>query len=186
VAGCGGLARKAEKAQAEGAQGRELAVIYTGDRQLVAVRHDALAALELANRPPRYFRRAGRVSRLWVSPETKRPAFEPLSPKELRGVLAQVAVWKKKARGGREAVARLLSRVYAEMRRLTPARVTRQPPGHTVQTTALAHEACLRLVGEADLHLKGRMHFFFAAAWDGLLAPAAGGWYNKGALGDQV
>jgi hypothetical protein len=70
----------------------------------------------------------------------------------------------KKARGGREAVARLLSRVYAEMRWLTPARVTRQPPGHTLQTPALVHEACLSLVGKADLHLEGRKHFFFAAA----------------------
>jgi hypothetical protein len=52
-------ARKADKAQAEEAPGRELPVIYTGDRQLVVVRHDALAALQLANRPPRYFRRVG-------------------------------------------------------------------------------------------------------------------------------
>ena len=88
--------------------------------------------------------------------------------------------------GDREAAARLLSRVYPELRRLTPAQVTRQPPGQTLQTTALVHEACLRLVGKADLQPEGRKHFFFAAARDGLLAPAAGGWYNKGALGDQV
>jgi hypothetical protein len=72
------------------------------------------------------------------------------------------------------------------MRQLTPARVARQPPGQTLQTTALVHEACLRLVGKADLQLQGRKHFFFAAAWDGLLAPAAGGWYNKGALEVQI
>jgi hypothetical protein len=36
-------------------------------------------------------------------PETKRPAFEPLSPEALRGVLAQVAVREKKARDGTEA-----------------------------------------------------------------------------------
>jgi hypothetical protein len=82
----------AEARKAEEAQGRELPVVYTGDRQLVAVRHDALAALKPSNRPPRYFRRAGCVSRLWVNPETKRPAFEPLSPKELRGVLGENAV----------------------------------------------------------------------------------------------
>ena len=41
-------------------------------------------------------------------------------------------------------------------------------------------------MGKADLHLEGRKHFFFAAARDGLLAPAAGGWYNKGALEAQV
>ena len=99
MAGCRGPARKADKAQAEGAQGRELAVIYTGDRQLVAVRHDALTALKPASRPPRYFRRAGCVSRLGVNPETRRPAFEPLARKALRGVLPEDAVWKKKARG---------------------------------------------------------------------------------------
>ena len=83
-------------------------------------------------------------------------------------------------------MARLLSLVYAELRRLTPARVTRQPPGQTLQTQALVHEACLRLVGKADLQPEGRKHFFFAAAWDRPLAPAAGGWYNKGALEAQV
>jgi hypothetical protein len=48
--------------------------------------------------------------------------------------------------GDQEAAARLLSRVYAELRRLTPARGTRQPPGQTLQATALVHEACLSLV----------------------------------------
>jgi len=64
--------------------------------------------------------------------------------------------------------------------------VARQPPGQTLQTTALAHEACPSLVGNADLQLEGRKHFFFAVARDGLLAPAAGGWYNKGALEVQI
>jgi hypothetical protein len=46
------------------------------------------------------FRRAGCVSRPGVNPETRRPAFEPLSPRALRGVLAQVAVREK---GGTDA-----------------------------------------------------------------------------------
>jgi hypothetical protein len=83
-------------------------------------------------------------------------------------------------------VARLLSLVYAELRRLTPARVIPQPPGQSLQTTVLVHEACLRLVGKADLQPEGRKHLFFAAARDGLLARVAGGWYNKGALEAQV
>ena len=76
-------ARKAEKARPEEAQGRELPVINTGDRQMIAVRHDALAALKPANRPPRYFRRAGCVGRLGVNPETKvvgLPGFWPPPP----------------------------------------------------------------------------------------------------------
>ena len=44
------------------------------------------------------------------------------------------------------------------------ARIARQPPGQTLQTTALVHEVYLRLVGKAGLHLEGRKHFFFAAA----------------------
>src|SRR5262249_38303344 len=64
------------------------------------VRHDALSALKLANRPPRCFRRAGGVSRLGGNPETRRPAFEPLSPEPLRGVPAEGAGRGMKARGG--------------------------------------------------------------------------------------
>ena len=66
--------------------------------------------------------------------------------------------------GDREAAARLLSLVYAELHQLARARMARLPPGQTLQTTELVHEAYLRLVGKADLHLEGRKHFFFAAA----------------------
>jgi RNA polymerase sigma factor (TIGR02999 family) len=66
--------------------------------------------------------------------------------------------------GDREAAARLLPLVYAELRRLAHARLARLPPGQTLQSTALVHEAYLRLVGKSELHLEGRQHFFFAAA----------------------
>jgi RNA polymerase sigma factor (TIGR02999 family) len=66
--------------------------------------------------------------------------------------------------GDREAASRLLSLVYAELHQLAQARMARQPPGQTLQTTELVHEAYLRLVGKADLQLEGRKHFFFAAA----------------------
>jgi RNA polymerase sigma factor (TIGR02999 family) len=66
--------------------------------------------------------------------------------------------------GDREAAARLLPLVYEELRKLAQARVARLPPGQTLQPTALVHEAYLRLVGKADLHLESRRHFFFAAA----------------------
>jgi hypothetical protein len=58
--------------------------------------------------------------------------------------------------GDREAMARLLPLVYAELHQLAQARMARQPPGQTLQTTALVHEACLHLVGKADLQLEGR------------------------------
>ncbi len=69
------------------------------------------------------------------------------------------------ARGGDEgAAARLLPLVYDELRKLAKARLAQQPPGQTLQPTALVHEVYLRLLGKADLHLESRRHFFFAAA----------------------
>jgi RNA polymerase sigma factor (TIGR02999 family) len=65
--------------------------------------------------------------------------------------------------GDRDAVARLLSLVYDQLHQLARAQMARLPPGQTLQTTALVHEAYLRLVGKADLQLEGRKHFFFAA-----------------------
>jgi hypothetical protein len=66
--------------------------------------------------------------------------------------------------GDRDAMPRLLSLVYAELHRLAQAHMARLPPGQTLQTTALVHEAYLRLAGKADLQPEGRKHFFFAAA----------------------
>jgi RNA polymerase sigma factor (TIGR02999 family) len=66
--------------------------------------------------------------------------------------------------GDREAPARLLPVVYAELRRLAQERLAQLPPGQTLQPTALVHEAYLRLLGKADVQFEGRRHFFFAAA----------------------
>jgi RNA polymerase sigma factor (TIGR02999 family) len=74
------------------------------------------------------------------------------------------AVLRAAQGGDREAAARLLPLVYAELHRLARARMARLPPGSTLQPTALVHEAYLRLVGKADLRLEGLRHFFFAAA----------------------
>jgi RNA polymerase sigma factor (TIGR02999 family) len=66
--------------------------------------------------------------------------------------------------GDPEAAARLLPVVYNELRELAHARLARLPPGQTLQTTALVHEAYLRLLGKKDLKLESRRHFFFVAA----------------------
>jgi RNA polymerase sigma factor (TIGR02999 family) len=66
--------------------------------------------------------------------------------------------------GDQDAAARLLPLVYDELRKLAKARLAHLPPGQTLQPTALVHEAYLRLLGKADLHLESRRHFFFAAA----------------------
>ena len=66
--------------------------------------------------------------------------------------------------GDPHAAAQLLPLVYDELRRLAAAQVARERPGQTLQTTALVHEAYLRLVGPQDPGWNGRGHFFAAAA----------------------
>ena len=58
----------------------------------------------------------------------------------------------------------LLPLVYEELRKLAAARMARENPGHTLQPTALVHEAWLRLVGDENVRWDGRAHFFGAAA----------------------
>ena len=66
------------------------------------------------------------------------------------------------AAGDRRAAADLLPLVYNELRKLAAAKLAREPPGQTLQATALVHEAYLRLVG--DQWFLGRGHFLAAAA----------------------
>ena len=69
------------------------------------------------------------------------------------------------AAGDRRAAADLLPLVYDELRKLAAARMAPESPDHTLQPTALVHEAYLRLVGnEAGRPWNGRGHFFAAAA----------------------
>ena len=68
------------------------------------------------------------------------------------------------AAGDRQAAANLLPLVYAELRRLAEARMAAEPTGHTLQPTALVHEAYLRLVGGADARRWDHRGHFFAAA----------------------
>jgi RNA polymerase sigma factor (TIGR02999 family) len=65
------------------------------------------------------------------------------------------------AAGDRQAAADILPLVYEELRRLADARMAAEAPGHTLDATALVHEAYLRLVG--DQRFDGRRHFFAAA-----------------------
>jgi RNA polymerase sigma factor (TIGR02999 family) len=67
-------------------------------------------------------------------------------------------------RGDPRATEELLPLVYAELRRLAAARMARETPGHTLEPTALVHEAYLRLVGGGDVEWSNRGHFFAAAA----------------------
>jgi RNA polymerase sigma factor (TIGR02999 family) len=66
------------------------------------------------------------------------------------------------AAGDRRAAAALLPLVYDELRKLAAARMADEAPGHTLDATALVHEAYLRLLG--DQQFDGCGHFFAAAA----------------------
>lgn len=73
-------------------------------------------------------------------------------------------VLKAAASGDRDASALLLPLVYDELRRLARSRLHHATPGHTLQPTALVHEAYLKLIGNNDPGWHGRHHFFGAAA----------------------
>lgn len=68
-------------------------------------------------------------------------------------------------RGDPHAATQLLPLVYDELRRLAARKLKMERPGHTLEATALVHEAYLRLVGGNEVqHWKSRGHFFGAAA----------------------
>lgn len=66
--------------------------------------------------------------------------------------------------GDREALQAILPLVYDELRRLARYHLQQQRPNHTLQTTALVHEAYLRLAQEESLRVKDRAHFLGIAA----------------------
>ena len=71
------------------------------------------------------------------------------------------------ANGDSKAADDLLPCVYNELRRLAAAKMAREHPGHTLQPTALVHEAWLRLAGsqsQPQQQWRDRAHFFGAAA----------------------
>jgi len=65
---------------------------------------------------------------------------------------------------GRPVSAELLPLVYDELRNLAAEGMSREGPGHTLQATALVHEAWLRLTDDGEQHWNDRSHFFRAAA----------------------
>ena len=68
-------------------------------------------------------------------------------------------------RAGDDAAAeRLFELVYAELRQVAAQKMAGESPGHTLQPTALVHEAWLRLGADAQPHWQNRAHFFAAAA----------------------
>ena len=66
--------------------------------------------------------------------------------------------------GDTAAAEELIPLVYDELRRLAAQRMARESAGHTLQPTALVHEAWLRLTGKEEARFENRAHFFGAAA----------------------
>jgi RNA polymerase sigma-70 factor (ECF subfamily) len=66
--------------------------------------------------------------------------------------------------GDQDAAGKLISAVYAELRQVAARAMRNERPGHTLQPTALVHEAFLKLAGSADVEWRDRAHFFGVAA----------------------
>lgn len=66
--------------------------------------------------------------------------------------------------GDRSALDRLTPLVHGELRRIAAAYLRRERPGHTLQPTALVHEAYLRLVDQTQIQSRNRAQFFAIAA----------------------
>jgi RNA polymerase sigma-70 factor (ECF subfamily) len=66
--------------------------------------------------------------------------------------------------GDRDAGAKLIAAVYGELRNVAARAMRSERPGHTLQPTALVHEAFLKLAGNAGVDWRDRAHFFGVAA----------------------
>ena len=65
--------------------------------------------------------------------------------------------------GDIRAADELLPLVYEELRRIAAHKMASESPGHTLQPTALVHEAWMRMVGDGNPRFAGRAHFFAVA-----------------------
>jgi len=73
-------------------------------------------------------------------------------------------ILKQLADGDENAADALLPHVYEQLRRIAHRRMNAERSDHTLQATALVHEAYARLVGNEELTWDSRGHFFIAAA----------------------
>ena len=80
------------------------------------------------------------------------------------GVSEFTHILEEVERGNPKAADQILPLVYTELRKLAASKMAGESSDHTLQPTALVHEAWLRLTGNQDLKWEGRAHFFAAAA----------------------
>ncbi len=93
-----------------------------------------------------------------MSDASEPPKAPASSPGEVTRLLL---AW---GRGDAKALEELIPLVYDEMRRLAERHLSRERAGHTLQPTAVVHEAYLRLVDQKHVTWKNRGHFFAVAA----------------------
>jgi RNA polymerase sigma-70 factor (ECF subfamily) len=76
-------------------------------------------------------------------------------------ITAQLLAWNQ---GDASALERLIPAVYQELRRMADRYLRQENSGHTLQPTALVHEAYLRLIDQTQVEWQNRAHFFGVAA----------------------
>ena len=118
-------------------------------------------------------------------------SFDDDASDDTRDVTALLLAWRA---GDAEAGERLLPLVYEELHRQAARAMRREDEAHTLQATALVHEAYLRLVDQRHVDWKNRAHFFGVAAQAmrrvlvdharGRLAEKRGGTMQRVTLGD--
>src|SRR3989442_1058383 len=84
--------------------------------------------------------------------------MKPPQSGEITGIL------RKLAQGEAAAANELMPYVYHELRSIASSYLRKERPDHTLQPTALVHEAYLRLVGIGSVDFASRAHFFGLAA----------------------
>ena len=82
----------------------------------------------------------------------------PAAKDDVTGLLIE---WRN---GNQEALDRLMPLVYGELHELAARQLRRERPTHTLQSTALVHEAYLRLVDQRRVQWQHRDHFFAVAS----------------------
>lgn len=98
-------------------------------------------------------RRYGKISAQFASPLRNYPMAES-PPNQITQLLV---AWSE---GDEEAYQKLVPLVYEQLHRVAQRHMRRERPGHTLQTTALLHEALMCLVDAESLSWQNRAHFF--------------------------
>lgn len=91
--------------------------------------------------------------------------WTPACPVAMIQIVSDVTcILEAMQQGEPRAAEELLRLVYDELRQIAAYKMAQESPGHTLQPTALVHEAWLRMIGDGNENFAGRAHFFAVAA----------------------